>query len=315
MDKFDFMWYNTKYSAFQTAVRRKDVNQMDYIEKRFCYTVPTDLNMYYCGKRIHTRDHSYGPQVRDHFLLVYVKDGDAILSVRNRHYALTSGHLLCMFPDEKIYYKAKKGSLWSNLWVGVYGNQAAFYVQNLGITRDYPIYRCPQPDETERCMDDLICFADCKNTYGKINVIATLYQFFRSLYSKSAEPLSDMPPIYDIHQADTHEITYLSDNIYIREAENIIRFHYDRDINVRSLAQSFHLTLEYFSRLFKAETGKNPHQMIMDYRMEKARALLTTTNLTVAEIANCVGIRDAHYFSKLFKSVNGCTPTEYRKVR
>ena len=84
---------------------------MDYIEKRFSYTIPTDLNLYYCGKRIRTKNHSYGPQVRDHFLLVYIKEGNAILSVNDKHYELSSGQLLCMFPNEKIYYKATEGSL------------------------------------------------------------------------------------------------------------------------------------------------------------------------------------------------------------
>ena len=62
---------------------------MDYIEKRFSYTIPTDLNLYYCGKRIRTKNHSYGPQVREHFLLVYIKEGNAILSINDKHYELS----------------------------------------------------------------------------------------------------------------------------------------------------------------------------------------------------------------------------------
>ena len=68
---------------------------MDYIEKRFCYTTPTDLNMYYCGKRIKTENHSYGPQVRDHFLLVYIKEGTATLTIGDSCFDLCGGQLLC----------------------------------------------------------------------------------------------------------------------------------------------------------------------------------------------------------------------------
>ena len=139
---------------------------MDYIEKRFCYTVPTDLNLYYCGKRIRTKNPSYGPQFRDHFLLDYIKEGNAILSVKDKHYELSTGQLLCMFPNEKIYYKAIEGSLWSNLWVGIYGTHANLYVKNLGITREYPVYKCPRPKETEEIIDRIIDAAEIDNTYG-----------------------------------------------------------------------------------------------------------------------------------------------------
>lgn len=74
---------------------------MEYIEKSFSYLVPSDFNMYYCGKRINTENHSYGPQVRNHFLLVYIKSGNAMLALRDNCIDLHSGQLLCMFPNEK----------------------------------------------------------------------------------------------------------------------------------------------------------------------------------------------------------------------
>ena len=285
---------------------------MSYTEKRFCYTVPTDLNLYYCGKRIKTKNHKYGPQVRDHFLLVYIKEGDAVLFAHNKHYALSSGQLLCMFPNEKIYYTAEEGSFWSNLWVGVYGTKINFYITSLGITREYPIYTCPNPDETEKIINEIILSADINNSYGKIKTISMLYDFFSSLFDRAAAPFSSIVPAYDIHNTDTHEITYLSDNVYIREAENYIRFHYDRDISIYALANSLNISTEYFSRLFKSETGITPQNMIIKYRIKKACSLLKSTTLSIAEIANCVGIHDQRYFSRLFRSKMGCSPSEYR---
>lgn len=285
---------------------------MDYIEKRFSYTLPTDLNLYYCGKRIRTKNHSYGPQVRDHFLLVYIKEGNAILSINDKPYELSRGQLLCMFPNEKIYYKATEGSLWSNLWLGVYGTHTNLYIKNLGITREYPIYNCPRPKETEEIIDKIIDAAEIDNTYGKMKIISNLYDFFASLYNGTDGQLSNKSPVWNIEQSDTHEITYLSDNLYIREAENFIRFHYDSDISINSLAHRLNISTEYFSRLFKAETGMTPQSMIIKYRMKKACNLLKCTGLSVAEIASCVGIHDQRYFSKLFRLNMNCSPSKYR---
>lgn len=285
---------------------------MDYIEKRFSYLVASDLNMYYCGKRTETKNHSYGPQVRDHFLLVYIKDGNAVLTLGNKYIDLCGGQLLCMFPNEKIYYKANEGSLWSISWVGVYGSQAELYLKNLGITRSNPVYNCPQADETEKSIDDIIDMVEKNNSYGKIAVLSKLYLFFSTLFDKNAVPMSEMKSI-DLASSDTHEINYLSDNLYIREAENYIRFHYDREISINSVAKSLNLSPEYFSRLFKSETGLSPQQLIIKYRLDRACVLLTATNLTISEISNSVGIPDTRYFSKLFRRNKSMSPSEYRK--
>lgn len=287
---------------------------MDYIEKRFSYTGSDELNMYYCGKRIRTKNHSYGPQVRDHYLLVYVKEGDAMLFLNKKHYNLCAGRLLCMFPNEKIYYTAKKDSVWSNLWVGIYGTHSDAYIKSLGITRECPVYNCPNPSETEDAINRIIDSTQVNNSYGKMNTLSALYSFFASLYNKTSDRFSEVVADYDIHGADTHEITYHSNNLYIREAENFIRFHYDSPISIKSLADSLNLSVEYFSRLFKSETGITPQDMIKKYRIEKACALIKSTNLSISEISNCIGINDQRYFSKFFKLNIGMTPVEYRKM-
>lgn len=284
-----------------------------YIEKRFCYTPLTELNLYYCGKRINTVNHSYGPQMREHFLLVYVKKGDATVTIGSRHYSLKSGQLFCMFPHEKIYYKAKDGDSWSNLWLGIYGTAAKAYMKSLGISKEYPIYNCPNPQKTEKAIDSIIKSVSNTSQCGKLITISELYRFLSTLYSDSDFGNQNSMRKYNIHDYDTHEIEYLSDNIYIRDAENYIRFHYDKNISVSSIAKMCSLSPEYFSRLFKRETGKSPQQMIIEYRISTASKLLRGTSLSISEISGCVGIKNEHYFSKLFKEHTGFSPSKYRQ--
>lgn len=294
------------------------MKNMDYLEKKFTHVIPTELNMYYCGRRVATSNHSYGPQVRDHYLLVYIKDGNAILSLGGTCIDLSPGKLLCMFPNEKIYYKVNDGELWSILWVGVYGTQAELYLKSLGITRKNPVYTCPNPSETNKAIDDIIDTAEDLNMYYKTNTISKLYYFFSTLFKK--EDLSTAKAkkisVSDIEDMqETHEINYLSKNLYIREAENYIRFHYDKKISVGFIADSLNLSTEYFSRLFKKETGMSPQQLIIRYRIERACTLLKSTNLSVSEISSSVGISDARYFSKLFRQNKSVSPQNYRKKR
>lgn len=288
---------------------------MDYLENRFNYTVPTELNLYYCGKRVKTKDHKYGPQIRDHFLLVYIKEGNATLHIGNYSSPMTAGQLLCMFPNEKRYYSVDRGNLWSILWVGIYGTKADYYIKNIGITRQNPVYTCPNPTDTECSIEKIINSSNINNVYGKLSTISELYGFFSTLHNKNSDKTIDIVTPDKIHETDTHEIVYLSDNTYIREAETYIRFNYDSNITIRAIANSLNLSVEYFSRLFKSETGITPQNMIINYRIKKACFLLENSNLTISEIAYCVGIKDQRYFSKLFRAKVGCTPSLYKKSK
>ena len=67
-------------------------------------------------------------------------------------------------------------------------------------------------------------------------------------------------------------------------------------------------------RLFKQHRGISPVNTIINMKMEKARQLLLSGNLTAAEIGQAVGIDDPYYFSKLFKKRVGHGPRDYRKA-
>ena len=71
----------------------------------------------------------------------------------------------------------------------------------------------------------------------------------------------------------------------------------------------------YFSKLFKEETGQTFVEYLTGLRVEKAKQLLTETDFKVIDISQQVGYNNAKHLMKVFKSVCGVSPTEYRKVR
>jgi two-component system response regulator YesN len=66
--------------------------------------------------------------------------------------------------------------------------------------------------------------------------------------------------------------------------------------------------------MFKKELGKSFIDYLNDIRIEKAKGLLKDVKYKTYEVAEIVGISDAHYFSKLFKKHSGMTPSEYRET-
>lgn len=81
---------------------------------------------------------------------------------------------------------------------------------------------------------------------------------------------------------------------------------------VEKLATELNVSSHYLSDMLRNITGQNTQQHIHEKLLEKAKEILTTTNLTVGEIAYQLGFEYTQSFSKLFKSKTNLTPSEYR---
>ena len=95
--------------------------------------------------------------------------------------------------------------------------------------------------------------------------------------------------------------------------EFIEQNYMDENLSLNVAAQSVNVSANHFSALFSQEMGKTFIEYVTDLRMRRAKELLRCSNLRSGEIALEVGYKDAHYFSFLFKKIQGCTPSEYRK--
>lgn len=98
----------------------------------------------------------------------------------------------------------------------------------------------------------------------------------------------------------------------IAQAKSYIFEYYSKDISVETLAELVYLSPEYFSYIFKKETGVNPNRFICEYRIKKAKELLLTTNMKVAQICFATGFTNVSYFCKKFREYCGCSPEQFR---
>ena len=89
--------------------------------------------------------------------------------------------------------------------------------------------------------------------------------------------------------------------------------HLAEEISLSVLAEEFHLNPQYISQLFKSEIGVNFLAYLTNIRMEKAKKLLLTTSLSIAEVAEQSGYGDYRVFTKVFKKSEGVTPSQYRR--
>lgn len=100
----------------------------------------------------------------------------------------------------------------------------------------------------------------------------------------------------------------------IKSAMAYVEQHYGESVRLTDIALQVYLTPQYFSELFKSETGVNFSDYLASYRIQKAKKLLVQPGEKVKDICHKVGYSDSKSFSKLFKKVVGITPREYQRL-
>ena len=95
-------------------------------------------------------------------------------------------------------------------------------------------------------------------------------------------------------------------------AKDLIDARYREPLDVSILARAAHLSPAHFSREFRRTFGETPHQYLLTRRLERAAALLRSTDRSVADICMTIGLVSVGSFTTSFGRVFGLSPTAYR---
>src|SRR2546425_12555389 len=99
---------------------------------------------------------------------------------------------------------------------------------------------------------------------------------------------------------------------HLLRAKDLADARYREPLDVPALARAAHLSPAHFSREFRRAFGETPHQYLLTRRLERAAALLRSTDRTVADICLTVGLRSVGSFTTSFGRTFGLSPTAYR---
>ncbi|WP_162341588.1 helix-turn-helix domain-containing protein [Paenibacillus paridis] len=94
----------------------------------------------------------------------------------------------------------------------------------------------------------------------------------------------------------------------------LVEERYAQDLSLQLLAEELNMNPSYVSLIFKEETGDTFINYVTRFRVDKAKGLLNTTELTIAQIAKEVGYANAQHLIRVFKKLESCTPGEYRSA-
>jgi AraC-like DNA-binding protein len=109
-----------------------------------------------------------------------------------------------------------------------------------------------------------------------------------------------------------HTATSARATLAVEAAADFIERHLDSQLEVPQIAAQVGLSQNYLARVFRARFGETLPRHALERRVAAARHLLSTTTLSVKEIAARVGMPDAQHFNKQFRRLVGASPSQFR---
>ena len=232
----------------------------------------------------------FGPGVRNLYIIHYVISGKGQFNgntvLAGQGFLITPAMQECYFPDTE--------DPWEFLWI---------------ISED---------QEMEKIFtllngDKQTNIFSYDYVYGIREAAAFLMANKRSLFD-GFEMLEIFLKIFKYRQKGglSHEVK-TNAQVYMDAAVNYIHSNIHSPIKVSDLTEFLGISQPYLFKIFQDKYSKSPKQYIMEEKLERGKALLKETDLSVSFIANSVGFQDVLAFSKYFRLKSGQSPLNFRK--
>ncbi len=257
-----------------------------------------DISVIHSGFQDCESGHFYGPAVRKSYLIHYISAGRGVYEVGERRYELHAGQGFLIFPGVVTRYQADEKEPWSYAWVGFRGADTPELIRRTGLSEEHPVFEAQPEAEITACLkqiySDLSALPDASS--GALAAVGGVLRFIALISGRERTPRR-------------------SADVYYEKAMWYIRAHLEYAITVEEVADFVGLSRSQLFRAFRQAAAISPREALAQSRASQARMLLSTTSLSMAQIASSCGYANAAHFSAAFRRDCGASPLEYRKKR
>lgn len=255
------------------------------------------------------------------YLLVYVPEGEGVFSVGGKEFAVNDGDLVWIPPDTvHVMQGASKQMHCLYIHFDLYYDPARSHWDACipgGVVDLTPWKEWIHPAVNEpvlSCLTGKIPI--CNQVKLKDLMIEICHKHSRygnqACLELSGLMMSLIGLIVQDYWLFESEMSNLNNLKKINDAALYIQENINHDLDIADLAKRFHLSDSHFRKLFRQVHGRSPRSMHRRARMHKACELLNYTDMNVSEIADFLGFKSIHNFSRAFKEVTGFSPSGYR---
>ena len=238
-------------------------------------------------------------RILNEYQLLYIIEGEGVFhSARVAEARLKAGDLFLLFPQEWHSYHPEPATGWKSYWIGFKGQNVDSRVRARFLAPDKPVYHVgfsSRLDELDRfayqtALDESAYVQ--QTLAGVVNLlIGLMYSLERNNELNSNHKHVDM----------------------VNHARRRIRESLEADLTIQQIAKEMNVSYSNFRKLFKEFTGVSPALYQQDLRLQRAKELLTTTDLSIKQIAYQLRFESPDYFSSKFKIKTGMKPSDFRE--
>ena len=255
------------------------------------------LHLQEIGRLQACRPHTSKRSGLQSFLFFTVLDGSGELVYIGKEYKLEEGSCVFINCHHPYSHTTDPDNLWTLRWVHFYGPVLSSIYDKYCERGGRPVF---QPSDT----------APFTSTLDSLYTLASGSDYIRDM--RINEELNKLCTFLMEQSWHPEDAVTAPKKISVVEVKEYLEQNYATRITLDSLASRFYINKYYLTRVFKEQYGQSITSYLTSLRVTHAKQLLRFTDKTVEEIGLECGLGALHYFSRVFKEVEGVAPSVYR---
>lgn len=259
----------------------------------------SSLYVTWAGHRHCSHDFSEGPKIIDSYIMLFVLEGKGYAELHDgQSIKLNKGDFLTYYPKQRHYFYSNENNPMEIMWIYFQGTHVKAIMEDIGLKPEEPIHHQFISHSIQRTLNTIVNalgMTDDTNRLAATGETMILFSYIKN----TLEGRNRLKESYKQDTAISRVISFIEENYHL-------------DINIDILCNHVNYSRSYLSRLFKKEVNMTIPEYANTVRIRHAKMLLTESNMSMREVASSVGFSDPYYFSNVFKSFTGCSPSAYR---
>lgn len=238
-------------------------------------------------------------RVLNEYQLLYLTEGEGVFqSTNQRPTRIKEGDLFLLFPGEWHTYHPLPQKGWKSYWIGFKGRNVDDRVRAGFLSPTKPIYHVGFSSEIVHLYDEAFEKAKEEAAYSQQTLAGIVNHLVGLMYSLER----------NIVLNKEHNYVDIMNRARLRIRESL-----ESNLTIQKIAEELGIGYSNFRKLFKEYTGVAPAMYQQELRLQRAKEMLSTTNLSIKEIAYRLNFDSPDYFSAKFKIKTGRKPSDFRR--
>ena len=285
-------------TTHRTAAHRAD----GFADQRLCVVPRPQVELALAApvtRRLTVTDAGLFPHASGHFrvrtqgaaetIVLVCTSGSGTVTFGGDEYTMNPGTSIAIAAGTPHEYRSSDSDAWTIWWLHVRGTDAA---ELTAPANGIPLVRLRAVDRVVALFDELVTLLERRISPAHLVAASGI--------------------AWNLLTRITVDRTLPAEGSPLERAMRYLETRIDGSIQVADLSALVGLSPSHLSALFRQATGGGPAAFHTSLKMGRARSLLDTTTLSVAEVGALVGYTDPLYFSRQFRRVHDVSPTVYR---